>query len=371
MKNIQCPNCSTEKGVPEKYLNKKVKCVSCGSEFTAEKADEATSEETSLDKYERKPWLGRIGAIAALLALLFLPIASCQTGGFADEYEQTWSSTPTYDTWNGLGVVISALTGEFPLDIGLFVIISLACAAVGIAAKSAKFCWYFGGGGIASIFLGYIYSIITTGEAIFLRIGSFIAITGFIVLVVEGFKQNRKSKILRDRTEIPTANIRKTGELVQEFEPSGHKTVINSYYSKENINTLKHILIKYPIILALVCIFFIVKWNGNENRKYDLESRYTSLSQEYQKHQETLQFNRNNVELTIIAAIAEYIDNPMSSGSNHAHEMDKIEKELGSLTVAHKRRVKDGRIYLTLAIVFAGLGFLQFFSTRHIKLTTT
>jgi uncharacterized membrane protein YvbJ len=41
MKTIECPKCSKDMEIPEHYLNKSVKCVSCGSQFEAVEKVEA------------------------------------------------------------------------------------------------------------------------------------------------------------------------------------------------------------------------------------------------------------------------------------------------------------------------------------------
>lgn len=51
MKNTECPKCSSQMEIPDQYLGKSVKCVSCGGQFEAtEKVDTPKVVESQIKK---------------------------------------------------------------------------------------------------------------------------------------------------------------------------------------------------------------------------------------------------------------------------------------------------------------------------------
>ncbi|WP_309383733.1 hypothetical protein [Cerasicoccus frondis] len=123
---------------------------------------------------------------------------------------------------------------------------------------------------------------------------------------------------------------------------------------------LKKAFGKYPVLLAALCVIFLLIWNWNENRKYEIEERCAFLVQQHQKIQETVQFNRDNIELTVIDAfVSTFVDNDFST-RDYAGEMENIERELGAISSEYKRREGKGILYLMLAGLFAVLSVVQY-----------
>ena len=117
------------------------------------------------------PIIGRAGAILALVAFLFLPVAGC----------------------NGMGMTgVEVLQYEgLSETIKLVVIFCLICAVIGIISRPAGLCFLMGILGIAAIFTGY-YMVRRDGGYIELMMGSYLAILGFAGLIIEGVIQSSK-----------------------------------------------------------------------------------------------------------------------------------------------------------------------------------
>lgn len=128
---------------------------------------------TAITKVGTSPLVGRCGAILALLSLLFLPIAGCEDIGR-----------------NGMEVLAD---NEISEKIKFFVALCIGCAALGVVAKPSLLCFLTGGGGILALLIGY--AVARQDIPIKLMVGGYLAIIGFIALLVEGGKQSTHSGV--------------------------------------------------------------------------------------------------------------------------------------------------------------------------------
>jgi hypothetical protein len=129
--------------------------------------DASSTPQKELNQEKNKPFnllIGRIGAVVALLAFLFLPIAGCQD--------------------IRMNAIEAIRSDDISEEIKVFIMIGIVCAVIGFVAKPAILCFLTGCGGIASILIGY--AVARQDLPVKLMVGSYIAIAGFIALITQG-----------------------------------------------------------------------------------------------------------------------------------------------------------------------------------------
>jgi hypothetical protein len=134
------------------------------------------------------------------------------------------------------------------------------------------------------------------------------------------------------------------------------------------VKKTKYILVKYPVILGIFCAFFLLKWNSSVNHKYDLENQHASLVQSHQDVRDMVEFSRNNVELSIFAALVSALDG--QSTPNYASDMKALEKKMHAISIQYRETERAGNFYLILAAICAGLGIFQFVKQQKTSITS-
>ena len=112
-----------------------------------------------------KGLMAKIGGVLALIALLFLPLGGC--GG---------ASVSGFN-------VLSA--GSVGIGIKFMLIISVSCALAAFFFKTAPAFFLTGGGGLAGLIAGFI--VARQSFPVEMRIGVYLSILGFILILAEGF----------------------------------------------------------------------------------------------------------------------------------------------------------------------------------------
>lgn len=112
-----------------------------------------------------KGMLSKIGGVLALVALLFLPLGGC--GGAS---------------LSGFDVLSSGKVGA---GIKFMLLISAGCAVAAFFLKKAPALFSTGGGGIAGLIAGFV--IARQSFPIEMRVGAYLSMLGFILVLAEGF----------------------------------------------------------------------------------------------------------------------------------------------------------------------------------------
>lgn len=133
----------------------------------------------------QKGLLSKIGGIVALISILFLPVGGCGKLGLT-------------------GIEILSATDkeiEIPSEIKLMIVFSLISAFLAIFMTEVLILFICGSCGIAGILIAYQISR-SKVPVVELKIGAFLAIIGFALVLVEGFLlSKRQDRVSENKKE--------------------------------------------------------------------------------------------------------------------------------------------------------------------------